>query len=645
MSSAMPGLTGLRGLAVVAVIAYHLGLLRGGFLGVDVFFALSGFLITTLLLRSEPSVPSGLIRWWARRFRRLTPAVAVVVIAVLAAFATRSGVVMNSIATLTWWQNWHLIIEGKPYWEASPSALRHAWSLSIEEQFYALWPLLMLATLGASRRFGLRKPRLAVAAVALVIAAASFATSFVLALGDSPNLSRIYYGTDTRIGGLLLGCAAAAVLVDVDLSRLGRAISPAAVPAALGLGMLMLRITPETRLTYTGGLLSATVLSLILVVVAAGAGGLSRILSVAPLQWMGVHSYALYLWSWPAQVFAEERFTGSPKALIVVFTVAVSMLLSAISLRLVEDPLRRGTAWASRLRLRRAAWAGGYAVLAVLMLTAGFSTKPTRTELVAKEFEKLPDPTTTTTTICIPPTTETTLAPQFTGGTKEFDDSTVTQGSDPTRDPCATSVINLLVVGDSTARGAANGLRRLGDPNLQVWDRSELGCGLQAPSDKCPDWHTTWSEAISQINPDVVLAYVRVSEDLVPGDEPPFMSDEASTLRRAQMAAATEILSSRGAHVIWALPPRVGKFGAFYCDRRSTESPCDPAWIDRWRADLGLVASIYSAKTIDVQAWVDARPPEKAESDRPDGLHFSGEALDAHAMWLAEQIRLADGRT
>ena len=279
----MPGLTGLRGIAVVAVVAYHLGVLRGGFLGVDVFFALCGFPTPGHTPHRPPSIPSGRARWWMKRYRRLTPAVAVVVLAVLVAFATRTGVVMNAIATLTWWQNWHLIVEGKPYWAASPSALRHAWSLSIEEQFYAFWPVIMLSTLAAARRLRMRRPGLAVAAVAIAGATASFALSFVMALTEGMSLTRSYYGTDTRIGGLLLGCAIAALASELDISKARPIATVAALPAGLGLIALTVLITPEDRFTYTGGLLLATILSLVLVIASTGTGVFTSGLSWSPL--------------------------------------------------------------------------------------------------------------------------------------------------------------------------------------------------------------------------------------------------------------------------------------------------------------------------------------------------------------------------
>lgn len=636
----MPGLTGLRGVAVAAVVAYHLGLINGGFLGVDVFFVLSGFLITRLLLHSEPTVPSGLVQWWMKRYRRLTPAVAVVVMFVLIAFATRTGVVINSIATLTWWQNWHLIFEGQPYWATSPSALRHAWSLSIEEQFYALWPLMLLTTLAVSRRLRVRRPALVVAGLSAVLAIASFCWAASLALGGRASLSRIYYGTDTRIGGLLTGCAVAALLSTNPDWRVGRPLSIAVVPAGLGMIVLCLVLSPESPITYTGGLITATALSTILVLGSSAPGPFASVLGWSPLQWLGVHSYAIYLWSWPIQVLAETHLPHAPKVAIVAITVPSALVLSAVSLRLVEEPLRRAMSWARGVRPRRAAWMGGYALLAVLMVIAASSTRLTPTEQVAEEFERLPDPTTTTTTICVPPVTQMTTPPEFSGETDRFDDSTIGDLADPTRDPCADHTVTVMVVGDSTGRGAANGLRRLQNPSLEVWDRTDLGCGLRAPSDKCPDWHTAWATYLTEINPDVVVIYTRAIDDLVAGDDPPFESAEARELRRSEFSRANLILGSSGAKVVWVLPAHMEPNAAFYCDGSMVDTPCDPVWIDMWRDDVIAVTDDADASisVLDSGAWIESRPAQNASTDRPDGLHLSGPALDDHAVWLEEQI-------
>jgi peptidoglycan/LPS O-acetylase OafA/YrhL len=633
----MPGLTGLRGVAVASVIAYHLGYLKGGFVGVDVFFVLSGFLITTLLLRDTPRRPRDLATWWSRRFTRLTPAVAVVVLAVLIAFATMSGIALDGLATLTWWQNWHLIIEGTPYWAGSPSPLRHAWSLSIEEQFYAVWPPVLLGCLVLARRVRARRPQVAVGLLALGLSVTSFGWAAYLALGEHASLSRIYFGTDTRAGALLIGCAAAAALHGRTLPRATARWTGAAAVAGAGLVALSLTLAPDLRWSYTGGLLLAALSALVVVLVSARPGPLSDALSWAPLQWLGVRSYALYLWSWPVQVLVQDRAPSLPLVAVAAITVVASLLLSSLSLRWVEEPLRRANGWARRLRPRRAAWMAGVALLALAMVFAANSTELTVDETVAQEFEKLPDPTTTTTTC--PPPPPTVPVPAFTEEITEFDPSTVTRSLDPTAPTCGEPPTRVLVVGDSTARGAANGLRRLAPADLEIWDRSELGCGLETPKDDCPDWRTAWPAAVAQVQPDVVLVYVRTSDDLVPEDDPPFLSDEDGALRQSEMTTATQLLSAGGAKVVWVLPAVPLERGSFYCDGRRTDSPCDPAWVARWRDDVAAVAAQQGAGTVDVQAWIDARPAETATADRPDGLHFSGTALDQHAAWLADQLR------
>jgi peptidoglycan/LPS O-acetylase OafA/YrhL len=631
----LPGLTGLRGIAVATVVAYHLGYLHGGFIGVDLFFVLSGFLITSLLLGDPPSDLRGLATWWGRRVRRLTPAVAVVVAVVLVAFVTRSGIAMDGIATLTWWQNWHLILEGTPYWAASPSPLRHAWSLSIEEQFYLLWPPILLGLAALARRVG-RSSRL-IAGAALAGAVGSFLWAARLATAAEPNLSRIYFGTDTRAGALLIGCAAAAWMRTRPPRTEGRLSGRLWLPAALTLAALSLTMAPDQRWTYTGGLVAAAASSLVLVVACTRPGPLTTAMSWTPLQWLGERSYALYLWSWPVQVFAQDRFPDLPLWCVAVLTVGVSLPLASLSRRLVEEPLRRQSSWAVRPVPRRAAWASGVVVLSSLMVVAAQSTELTVQEQVATEFEQLPDPTVAPgapTTTCVPPTTTTSI-PVFSGDTSQYDPGTVTEGADPTLDTCG-GTTRVLVLGDSTGRGAANGLKRAAIPGLEIWDRTKLGCGMVEDSTECGDWRVRWKDAVAMIDPDVVLVYLGASDDLVEGDDPEFLSDVASVQRQAIMAEAVAMLKVNGAQVMWNLPAVPLESGVFYCGGTTEDTPCDEDWIARWNEDLLKVAQRTGIGLVDVAGWVAQRGADPA--DRPDGLHLSGPALDDQARWIAGQL-------
>ncbi len=400
--SHVPGLDGLRAVAVAAVVAYHLGLLPGGFVGVDLFFVLSGFLITSLLLLRTPTGLTDLRRWWGRRVRRLTPAVTVVVLAVLVSFsaigAASDSLDVDAVATLTWWQNWHLILADVSYWARQVSPLRHAWSLSIEEQFYLVWPVVLLAAVGVARRTSRNANRIVVA-VASAGTLASFAWAAHLA-GAGADLSRIYFGTDTRVGALLLGCAAAAVVDGRDTPTMGRRGALAAGAAAVVLIVLAVVLDPSEAATYLWGLPVAAIASLVMVLTAAFSAPVERALSAAALQWVGVRSYGIYLWSWPVQVFIEERWPDSPRWLVTLVTVTVAVALADVSLRLIESPLRLGTGWAQSARKRGAAWVTGAAAVVIavtaVMVTA---TGPTGFQAVSTEESAAaalrPPPTTT----------------------------------------------------------------------------------------------------------------------------------------------------------------------------------------------------------------------------------------------------------
>ncbi|MFC3849108.1 acyltransferase family protein [Corynebacterium hansenii] len=365
----IPALDGLRTIAVMAVLFYHLGApwAPGGLLGVAVFFTLSGYLITANLLRAKHRHDSfRLSTFWLRRFRRLVPAVVATVAAVflVTALSTPGELgerVGESISSLLYVNNWWVIAQGQSYFDQfeSTGPLDHMWSLSIEEQFYLVWPL-VLALLFAlfGRR---RKARWLIGGATLALAAASFAWMAHLASAGADS-TRVYEGTDTRAGGLLIGALLAILLV----RRSGRAVPKRLFREAAGLAgiaviVVLVAVMPDdSPFLFGGGLavLSLATMAAILSILDQRTV-VSRVLAVAPMRWIGERSYGIYLWHLPVTVYLPRELDDMPLARGAA-VIALSFLLAAMSWALVEDPIRRNgvveplRAWrAARRRARR----------------------------------------------------------------------------------------------------------------------------------------------------------------------------------------------------------------------------------------------------------------------------------------------------
>jgi peptidoglycan/LPS O-acetylase OafA/YrhL len=368
----MPGLDGLRAVAVLAVIAFHLNrdAVPGGQLGVGIFFTLSGYLITDLLLAQLSA--SGRIRlgqFWLARARRLLPAL-FVMLAVVVAWVTifgpsqpdqfRKGVV----SAIFYVNNWEQIANNSSYFArfSTESPLIHLWSLSVEEQFYILWPFLLLIGVKVVRETPLAsgvRPRLALVTLGFAIA-----SSILMAVMYHPGFdpTRLYYGTDTRAGGLLFGAALAMVWPS---RRLSRRIAPQARNLLDGVGIagllivaiMIWRVGEQSSFLYRGGfvLLSlATVM--ILMPLAHPACRLGLWLGVKPMRWIGARSYGIYLWQSPIIVLLGPDKGAAPSLLQAVVEVALVFGIASLSWRFVEEPIRHGAIGRFFARRRAVGW-------------------------------------------------------------------------------------------------------------------------------------------------------------------------------------------------------------------------------------------------------------------------------------------------
>lgn len=346
----MPGVDGLRALAVTAVVVYHLGAswLPGGYLGVDVFLVVSGYLITSLLLaerRRSGRIDLG--RFWVRRAFRLLPAVLVMLVLVLAAMVIlHPGEVARlrgaTLASLGYVANWYFVFADVPYFEqfGRPSVLQHLWSLAVEEQFYLLWPpILAVGLLLLSPR------RMLPLIVALI--AASTALAWVL-YDPFTDPSRIYYGTDTRGVALLVGVALAlawpaGTARPLEGRRSRIVLDVVGVLALGGVFLALFTLGDLDRRLYQGGFLVVALATAALIAVAAHPSSrLAKVLGVSVLVWIGLRSYAIYLWHWPVIMLTRPNqdvpFDGPA---LLALRIGLIVVLAALSYRFVERPIRR----------------------------------------------------------------------------------------------------------------------------------------------------------------------------------------------------------------------------------------------------------------------------------------------------------------
>jgi peptidoglycan/LPS O-acetylase OafA/YrhL len=450
------GLDGLRGVAVILVIIFHSGLdwLPGGFLGVSVFFTLSGFLITSLLINEcENSGRINLKAFWGRRLRRLAPASLVVIAVViglaswLSASIEASRIKGDAISAVLYFSNWRFIYSGHSYGElfASPSPLQHLWSLSIEEQLYVVVPVIIAGLFAV----GLR--RRGIGMVLLVgVVGSTIATMLI------SGHEHIYYGTHTRAAELLLGAALACLFgqrIEQLATKPARPWSTLYLLPLLGVILLAKFSTVDSAWVYSGALTLFGLLSVVCLIAAIQGGPVRAILSWSVLVRVGEVSYGLYLIHWPVIVWLNtDRLDVNPTALFGA-QVVVTVLLTVLSYWLIEQPIRH------RKVLRSVPVALGAfvasVVAAVVLASAVLASTSGRVD--------------TTPEILV------TLAPNTTN-VNEVVTTTVADAM-PTRID-RTVPLSILVIGDSTAENIATALAGASDGNLGVISGGVLGCPL-----------------------------------------------------------------------------------------------------------------------------------------------------------------------
>jgi peptidoglycan/LPS O-acetylase OafA/YrhL len=450
------GLDGLRGVAVILVIIFHSGLdwLPGGFLGVSVFFTLSGFLITSLLINEcENSGRINLKAFWGRRLRRLAPA-SLVVIAVVIGLASwlstsieASRIKGDAISAVLYFSNWRFIYSGHSYGElfASPSPLQHLWSLSIEEQLYVVVPVIIagLFAVGLRRR-----------GIGVVLLVGVFGSTIATMLISGHE--HIYYGTHTRAAELLLGAALACLFgqrIEQLATKPARPWSTLYLLPLLGVVLLAKFSTVDSAWVYSGALTLFGLLSVVCLIAAIQGGPVRAVLSWSVLVRVGEVSYGLYLIHWPVIVWLNtDRLDVNPTALFGA-QVVVTVLLTVLSYWLIEQPIRH------RKVLRSVPVALGAfvasVVAAVVLASAVLASTSGRVD--------------TTPEILV------TLAPDTTNVNEGV--TTTVADAMPTRID-RTVPLSILVIGDSTAENIATALAGASDGNLGVISGGVLGCPL-----------------------------------------------------------------------------------------------------------------------------------------------------------------------
>jgi len=638
-SNGIPALDGIRAVAVGLVLAEHGGIpgVPGGFLGVDVFFVLSGFLITSLLL--DELARRGRIAladFWIRRARRLLPALIGLVLAVVAArslFPPEATATLrdDAVAAFFWVSNWAFVAQQTDYFSqgSPPSPLQHTWSLGVEEQYYLVWPLLVIAVAAV---FGARA-RWAVFALATAGAVGSVVAAILMA--SDAGVNRVYFGTDTRVQALMVGAAAAALLVrDWSMLTAGGTLIRtrwrrwiAAAFSVLGLAMLaaLAHYATGSAREFRAGLLFVVALAAVLVVAPVALdqdGPIARVLAWAPLVWLGAISYGVYLWHWPIFSALNGERTGWSGWPLFALRCAATVAVATASWWLLEQPIRRWRPVIVPMLPLAGATAATAAAVTMLVLPVG-----------AKPADLPVGPDVDSAALIAPevPVEVKSAAGTPAPGTKRvavFGDSvawTMMRYLPPTS---GLSFTNYTTIGCGVARG---GPYRYAGETLN-----------QKP--ECDAWPSRWSQRINHDRPDVVLLIVgrwEIVDRVNEGDWTHIGDDAYDAYLRGELQRALDILTSTGARVVVTTEPynRRGERadGSLYPEDQ-------PARADRWNTLLRRVVGKRPDVTVldlNKKLCPDGYYTNKVDGIkmRMDGVHPTPEAVKWLTPWLADALK------
>ena len=644
----VPALNGIRGVAVALVLVGHSGIpgVTGGFIGVDIFFVLSGFLITSLLLDEIGRTGQlDLGSFWVRRARRLLPALLIMVLAVIAARLlfppdAVSDLRNDATAAFLWVANWAFVSHETDYFSqgAPPSPLQHTWSLGVEEQYYLIWPVLIaaVAVLLAviARRRGKTPTIVAVRRAVLVLAVlgtVGSAAEAILMASDA-SLNRVYFGTNTRAQALLIGAAAAALLVrdwpaimaglPLIHSRWVRWLAWGVPLAGVAVLAAITHVATGSATEFHNGLLIVVAVAAVAVIAPVALeqnGPVAWVLSTPPLVVLGVISYGVYLWHWPVfLVLNGERTDWSGYALFAA-RCAVTLVLAVGSWWLIERPVRR---WrpvhVPQLRLAAATMATAVAV-AIVVVPVGTRIDPSSPDI-------------TQAALVAPVETVRVAAPSHAGPREH----------------------TVSVFGDSIGWTMMRYLPPT--PGISFLDRTTIGCGLvrggpyrysgqsleQKP--ECDAWPERWAQRIAYDKPDVVLMMIgrwEVVDRKWNGNWAHIGQPDFDKYLESELHHALDILSSTGALVVVATEP-YSRHGEQVNGNLFPED--QPSRVDQWNALLRKV--VGDRKNVTVLDLNKKLAPNGNYTNkingvqvRIDGVHPTPNAVKWMTPWLLDAVR------